>query len=76
MEAGVGVLVGLLALLRLTGSSSSPREKNAPLLALLTPPGPDPRLRRSEAELEAAPVLPLVSRWSPASEAVRVLRLS
>ena len=67
-------MVGLLALLRLTGSSSSPREKKAPLLALLRPPGPDPRLTRSEAE--AAPLFPLVRRESPASEAVRVLRLS
>ena len=60
LEAGVGVLVGLLVLLRLTGSSSSPREKKAPLLLLLTAPGPEPRLRRSE--LEAAPLFPFVRR--------------
>ena len=50
---GVGVLRGLVWLLRLTGSSSSPREKNWPLLELIlaavTVAG-DPKLSRSELE--------------------------
>ena len=50
---GVGVLEGLLLLLRLMGSSSSPNEKNCPLLELIlaavTVAG-DPKLRRSELE--------------------------
>ena len=43
---GVGVLVGLAVLLRLIGSSSSPSEKNWPLLEVVV--AGDLRLSRSE----------------------------
>ena len=46
-------MTGLLLLLRLTGSSSSPREKNCPLLELMlaavTVAG-DPKLSKSELD--------------------------
>ena len=64
---GVGVLVGLAVLLRLIGSSSSPSEKNWPLLEVAV--AWDPRLRRSE---ELAPF----STKSLNSPEVRVGRLS
>ena len=63
---GVGVLVGLAVLLRLMGSSSSPREKNWPLLEVVV--AGDLRLRRSEK-------LCPFSRLLSSSPTTRVLRL-
>ena len=74
MIAGVGVLVGLLVLLRLTGSSSSPSEKNWPLLELqpaVTAAAGEPQLLVRSDELPAT--TPLLSVMSPG---VRVFRLS
>ena len=62
----MGVLVGLAVLLRLIGSSSSPSEKNWPLLEVAV--AWEPRLSRSE---RLAPF----SRTLSSSPTGRVLRL-